>query len=392
MIRGLAGANAGEINNRLSLGLPIKSEGVTVMKGVLLHGGSGTRLRPLTHTGPKQLIPVAGKPISQYCLEDMRDAGITEVAIILGSVWPEKVREFYGDGSRLDMRIQYIAQGEPKGLAHAVGLAKEFVGRDNFVVYLGDNLLKGGINKHARKFTSTNADAMVLLSDVSRLLLLERFGVAKFDSTGRLEALIEKPKRPPSKYALVGVYFFTPIIFDSINKLKPSLRGELEITDAIQSLLRTKHTVEHSFVEGWWKDTGTPQDILDANRLVLDEKLPKSDVQGSVEDGATVQGRVRIEAGAVVRAGSTIRGPAHIGSGTVIEQGTYIGPYTSIGRSCTISSCEVENSIIMDGCHIDTQQRFTDSIFGTETEILGHENSLPNAYRLVVGERSQLRL
>ncbi len=363
-----------------------------IMKGVLLHGGSGTRLRPLTHTGPKQLIPVAGKPISQYCLEDMRNAGIKDVAVVLGSVWPEKVREYYGDGSSLDLHLHYIHQGEPKGLAHAVGLAKEFVGEDKFVVYLGDNLLKGGIADHANTFASGNADAMVLLSNIEKFLYLERFGVAKFDRGGKLEALIEKPKEPPSSYALVGVYFFTPLIFDSIGKLTPSRRGELEITDAIQSLLQARRNVEHRFIEGWWKDTGTPEDILEVNRLILDEKLCNSEIQGHAEEGAVIQGRVRIDDGAKVSKGSTIRGPAYIGKETIIEPGTYVGPYTSIGNRCRISSCEIENSIVMNECWIHATQRIVDSIIGTGTEISADKSSLPKAYRFVLGERSQLQL
>jgi glucose-1-phosphate thymidylyltransferase len=233
---------------------------------------------------------------------------------------------------------------------------------------------------------------MVLLSNVSRLLFLERFGVAKFDQSGKLEALIEKPKQPPSPFALVGVYFFTPTIFDSISKLRPSFRGELEITDAIQSLLAAGRIVQHRIVEGWWKDTGTPEDILEANRLILDEKLADSDIHGTIEQGAMIQGRVRIEVGATVRKGATVRGPVHIGKETVIESGTYIGPYTSIGIGCRIASCELENSIVMDGCRIDTKQRITDSLIGPGTEILWHENTLPKAYHFVLGERSQLRL
>lgn len=359
------------------------------MKGVLLHGGYGTRLRPLTHTGPKQLIPVAGKPISEYCLEDLRDSGVKDVAVILGSSWPEKVREYYGDGTRLGMRVEYIFQGEPLGLAHAVGLAKEFVGQERFVVYLGDNLLKGGIAKHASAFASSKSDAMVLLSNVPKP---QRFGVAKFDSSGNLQALVEKPKEPPSPLALVGVYFFTPIIFDAISQLKPSWRGELEITDAIQALLAAGRKVEHRVVEGWWKDTGTPEDILEANRLILDEKLTKPDIRGEVEEGATIQGRVRVETSGRVRKGATIRGPVHIGKETTIEPGTYVGPYTSIGEKCRIASCELENSIIMDGCRIDTKERITDSLIGPETEILWHEDTLPKAYHFVLGERSRLRL
>jgi len=359
------------------------------MKGVLLHGGAGTRLRPLTHTGPKQLIPVAGRPISQFCLEDMREAGVSEVAIILGSVWPEKVKEYYGNGDKLGIKIQYIYQGDPRGLAHAVGLAKDFVREDKFVVYLGDNLLKGGIASHLSAFSSSSADAMVLLSKVSQP---ERFGVASFDEGGNLVSLVEKPKIPPSEFALVGVYFFTPRIFQAIEKLKPSWRGELEITEAIQLLLADGHRVHHRFVEGWWKDTGTPQDILDANRLILDEKITGSDIEGKVEPDAAIQGRVRIEEGALIESGVTIRGPAYVGRETTIGSSAFIGPYTSIGNNCRISSCEVENSIVMDGCRINSKLRITDSLIGPETEILKPKNRQPKSCRLILGERSQLQL
>jgi glucose-1-phosphate thymidylyltransferase len=322
----------------------------------------------------------------------MRDAGVKEILIVLGTVWPDKVREYYGDGARFSMNIRYITQDEPRGLAHAVSLAKDFVGSDRFVVYLGDNILKGGIAAHANAFASSKSDALVLLSNVSKLLYLDRFGVAKFNSTGQLEALLEKPKDPPSQYALVGVYFLSPIIFDSISKLKLSKRGELEITDAIQSLIASGRQVSHGFVEGWWKDTGTPEDILDANRLILDEKLPMPETRGIVEEGANLQGRVRIEEGALIHKRSTVRGPVHIGRNTIIGSDTYIGPYTSIGNACKISSCELENSIIMDRCVIDTERRITDSIIGSETEILGCRNGLTRACRLVLGERSRLQL
>lgn len=321
----------------------------------------------------------------------MRDAGITDVAVVLGSVWPEKVREYYGDGHRLGMNLQYIDQGDPKGLAHAVNLAKNFVGNEKFVMYLGDNILKGGIAKHAHTFASSKADAMVLLSNFSKLLYLDRFGIAKFNKEGKLEALVEKPKNPPSQFALVGVYFLTPSIFDSISRLKPSHRGELEITDAIQSLIANGRDVQHGFVEGWWKDTGTPEDILEANRLVLDEKV-QSDIKGTVEKGASIQGRVRIDNAACVRTGAIIRGPVFIGSSSVIDSATYVGPYTSIGSDCQISSCELENSIVMDKCVINTRQRIADSLIGSGTEIRGHNESLPKAYRFVLGEKSQLTL
>ncbi len=359
------------------------------MKGVLLHGGAGTRLRPLTHTGPKQLIPVAGRPISQFCLEDMRGAGVGEVAIVLGSVWPEKVKEYYGNGDMLGIKICYIYQGEPRGLAHAISLARDFVGEDKFVVYLGDNLLKGGIATHLSAFSSSSADAMVLLSKVSQP---ERFGVAKFGEDGKLVSLVEKPKVPPSQFALVGVYFFTPRIFPAIEKLKPSWRGELEITEAIQLLLVDGREVLHRFVDGWWKDTGTPEDILDANRLILDDKITGTDIGGRVESGSTIQGRVRIEEGALIESGVTIRGPAYIGKETTIGASAFIGPYTSIGSNCRINSCEVENSIVMDGCNINSKLRITDSLIGPETEILEPKNHQPRSCRLILGERSQLQL
>jgi len=318
----------------------------------------------------------------------MRDAGATEVAIILGSLYPEKVREYYGDGSSFGMRLEYIHQGEPKGLAQAVGLAKDFVGKDPFVVYLGDNLLKGGIAAHARAFTSAKPDAMVLLSKVTEP---QRFGVAKFDAQGNLEALIEKPKNPPSPFALVGVYFLTPVIFDAIAHLKPSWRGELEITDAIQSLLTSGRKVTHSFVEGWWKDTGTIGDILDSNRLVLDDKMEVS-ISGTVEKGAIVEGRVRIGEGAVVTGNSVVRGPVHVGPNTIIGPNAYVGPYTSIGLDCKIANSEIESSVILDHVEIlNAGKRITDSIIGSYSKIIGGDER-PAGYRLILGEQSTVKV
>ncbi len=359
------------------------------MKGVLLHGGHGTRLRPLTHTGPKQLIPVAGKPISQYCLEDMKTAGVTEIAIVLGDIWPEKVVEYYADGSSLGLKLTYVRQGEPRGLAHAISLTESFVDNDSFVVYLGDNLLKGGIREHTQAFLAKKPDAAVLLARVAEP---QRFGVAQFDSKGRLERLVEKPKQPPSQFALVGVYFFTARIFESIRTLKPSWRGELEITEAVQTLIENRHLVDHRFVEGWWKDTGTPEDILDANRIVLDERSENILAEGRVEEGAMMQGRVTIEKDATVEKGSRIRGPAFVGKHTRIRDGTYIGPYTSIGSNCELDGCEVENTIIMDGCKINARTRIVDSLIGPETQIIRRSLNLPKGHRFILGERSSLQL
>jgi glucose-1-phosphate thymidylyltransferase len=223
------------------------------MKGVILHGGSGTRLRPLTYSGPKQLIPVANKPVSQYALEDIASCGIDEVAIILGPTFPELVREHYGDGSKFGMKIRYIRQEEPRGIAHAIGLCEDFVGKDDFVVYLGDNILQHGIGGNASRFHKDDSEAMVLLKEVDDP---GRFGVAQFDGDGKLTRLVEKPKEPPSRFAVIGVYFLRPSVFESIKSLKPSWRGEMEVTDAIQGLIDRGLRVTYSMVNGWWFDTG----------------------------------------------------------------------------------------------------------------------------------------
>jgi len=358
----------------------------SVLKGIVLHGGHGTRLRPLTHTGPKQLIPVANKPISQYVLEDLRDSGIKDIAVVLGDIYPEKVKEYYGDGSKFGVNLTYIHQGEPKGIAHAVGLCEEFVGSDDFVVYLGDNLLKGGTKAYTEKFHGSKFDAMILLCEVRNPQL---FGVAKFED-GRLVGLVEKPKVPPSPYALTGIYFFRPTIFDAIRKLKPSWRGELEITEAIHLLVVNGYNVGHHIVSGWWKDTGTPEDILEANRLVLDEL--KEEMNGTVESQSSIQGRVVIGAGAVVKTGALVRGPVVIGGNSIVEGNVYIGPYTSIGNDVVIRKGEIENSIIMDACLIDINERITDSIIGPHVKIISNVRSKPTGRRFILGESSQVIL
>jgi len=356
------------------------------LKGVILHGGHGTRLRPLTHTGPKQLIPVANKPISQYVLEDLRASGVNDVAIILGDIYPGKVEEYYGDGGKFGVKITYIHQGEPKGIAHAVGLCEEFAEGQDFVVYLGDNLLKGGIREFTHKFVGSNYDAMILLCEVERPQL---FGVAKFEN-GRLVGLVEKPKIPPSPYALTGIYFFRPVIFDVIRKLKPSWRGELEITEAIHILVVGGYNVGYNKVSGWWKDTGSPEDILEANRLVLDEL--KAEVRGTVEDQHSIQGRVALGSNSIVKSAALVRGPAIIGEGSVIEEKVYVGPYTSIGNSVVVRRGEIENSIIMDGCLIDVNERVTDSLIGPNTRITSDIDTKPSGRKFILGESSQITL
>jgi len=351
-----------------------------------LHGGHGTRLRPLTHTGPKQLIPVANKPISQYVLESLRESGIRDIAIVLGDIYPDKVKEYYGNGSQFGVKITYIYQGKPKGIAHAVGLCKEFVGDEPFVVHLGDDLLKGGVKKFVEEFDESAYDGMLLLCKVEEP---QRFGVAEIDKSGKLARLVEKPKEPPSNYALSGIYFFRPVVFDMIKQLKPSWRGELEITEAIQLLLDSGHRVSYRLVKGWWKDTGAPEDILESNRLVLDEMTPKN--EGNVEEGATLQGRISVGKGSTIKSGAVVRGPVIIGENTTIEATVYIGPYTSIGNHVSIRKGEIENSIIMDHCLIDVNERVTDSLIGSYSKITASKNA-PRGRRFIVGERSQMML
>jgi len=355
------------------------------LKGVILHGGHGTRLRPLTHTDPKQLIPVANKPISQYVLEDLREAGITEIAIVLGDLYPEKVREYYGNGSNFGVKLTHVYQAKPAGIAHAVSLCENFVGDSPLIVYLGDNLLRDGIKRFVQIFENSDAHAMVLLCEVKNP---ERFGVARIEN-GRLVELIEKPKHPPSNYALTGIYFFKPIIFEMIKKLKPSWRGELEITEAIQMLIEKGYKVDHDFVTGWWKDTGSPEDILEANRLVLDEL--KTKVEGKVEEEVSIQGRIVLEGGSIVKRGALVRGPAIIGEGTLIESGVYIGPYTSVGKNVEIKRGEVENSIIMDNCLIDVNDRIMDSLIAPYSKIISNKNK-PLGKRFILGERSHVEV
>lgn len=356
------------------------------LKGVILHGGHGTRLRPLTHTGPKQLIPVANKPMSQYVLEDLRDSGVKDLAIVVGDILPEKVKNYYKDGKDFGVIITYICQEKPGGIAQAVRLAKDFVGNSPFIVYLGDNLLKGKIKGFVKEFQHSNFDAMILLCEVENPQV---FGVAEFDKNGKLIRLIEKPKKPPSNYALTGIYFLKPIIFQMIERLNPSWRGELEITEALQGLLDEGYKVGYKFVTGWWKDTGTVEDILEANRLILDDL--KENIKGNVEANSAIQGRVAIGKKAVVKRGALIRGPVIIGESTVIGREVYIGPYTSVGNNVEIKKGEIENSIIMDDCCIEIDGKITDSFLGDGAKLTTNRKG-PKGYRFVIGGQSKIIL
>lgn len=349
------------------------------MKALILSGGNGTRLRPITHSQQKQLIPVANKPILFYAIEDVIEAGAKSIGIILG---PNKEQVIETIKSvEWDADIEFIYQGEPKGLAHAILIAQDFLNDQEFIMYLGDNVIKDGIVEHTKKFFSLNSDSLVLLTKVEEP---QRFGVAEFETDGRLKRLVEKPKVPPSDFALAGIYFFKPIIIDACKKIKPSWRDELEITDAIQWLLINGYKVDASYIEGWWKDTGKAKDILDANRLVLESLKLKN--EGTLKN-AKIFGRVIIGSGSIIE-NSTIKGPCIIGKNCLISN-TYVGPYTSINNSCTIEFTEIEDSVIMAGCTIKNAGRVLESLIGKNVTI--EKNNLrPIGNRLILGDNSEL--
>jgi glucose-1-phosphate thymidylyltransferase len=349
------------------------------MKGIILHGGHGTRLRPLTHTGPKQLLKIANKPMSQYALEDLRDAGITDIAVIIGDVYPEKVKEFYGDGTNFGVRLTYIHQDQPKGTAHAISLCENFVGNDKFIVYLGDNILRKGLQEYTKKFKSSNPDAMILLCEVDNP---SQFGIAELDGK-KIKKISEKPKIPPSNLAVIGVYFLTPKIFKIIKKLKPSWRNELEITEALQLLMNEGNIIEYETVSGWWKDTGTPEDILHANQLILDT----TDRLGNVTLKNTKE-KIIIGNNTVVNQ-AQINGPVIIGNNCIIESSVNLGPYVSVGDNTILKKCKIETSIIMAECMIDANIEIKDSIISDGTVI---ENNVIQKHQFLLGERSKIKL
>jgi glucose-1-phosphate thymidylyltransferase len=349
------------------------------MKGLILAGGFGTRLRPLTYTGAKQLIPVANKPIIYYGIEALASAGVKDLAIIVGDTAAE-VKAVVGDGKKFGIKIEYIFQEAPLGLAHAIKISKDFLRDDPFIMYLGDNILKEGIKDLVAKFDSAKPDALILLTEVPNP---QEFGVAVIDEQGRVKKLIEKPKEPPTKLALVGVYLFNQKIFNAIGNIKPSWRNELEITDAIQWLLDNDHKVESHMVTGWWKDTGKPEDIIEANLLVLENIEPLN--QGKVID-STVNGRVRIESGSVIEK-SVVRGPAIIGRNARIVN-SFIGSFSSIGDNAVIQNAEVECSVVLEGARIENvAKRIGRSIIG-KNAVISQTNILPRTHRFVLGDQS----
>jgi glucose-1-phosphate thymidylyltransferase len=354
------------------------------LKGLILSGGAGTRLRPITHTSAKQLVPVANKPVLFYGIEALVDAGVTEIGIIIAPETGDEIRAAAGDGSAFGASITYILQNEPAGLAHAVLTAEEFIGASPFIMYLGDNLLADGLQGLVSTFTAEEPDALILLTPVDDP---QSYGVAELDGE-RILRLIEKPKDPPSNLALVGVYLFGTPIFDAARALQPSWRGELEITEAIQGLIDDGHRVQSEVVRGWWKDTGRLADMLDANRLVL-EKVETS-LQGEVDEGSRVEGRVIVEKGATI-CGSVVRGPAVIGAGASIED-AYIGPYTSIGEGVRVHRSEIEHSIVLAGSIVeDLGTRMEASLLGRNVK-LTRSDGMPKTLRLLVGDNSEIEI
>ncbi len=355
------------------------------LKGLILSGGAGTRLRPITHTSAKQLVPVANKPVLFYGIEALVDAGVEEIGIIIAPETGDEIRAAAGDGSRFGAKITYIVQDKPAGLAHAVLTAEEFLGGSPFVMYLGDNLLRDGLRSLVASFRADEPHALILLTPVDEP---EHYGVAELDGEDHIVRLIEKPKDPPSNLALVGVYLFTPAIFEAARALEPSWRGELEITEAIQGLIDDGHKVQSEVVRGWWKDTGQLADMLEANRLVLEELV--TEIEGEVDEGSKVEGRVVIEAGATVT-DSVVRGPAVIGAGARVE-GAYIGPYTSIGENVHVRRSEVENSIVLSGSVVeDLNTRLEASLLGKDVK-LTRSDGMPKTLRLLVGDKSEIEL
>jgi glucose-1-phosphate thymidylyltransferase len=368
------------------------------VKGLILSGGAGTRLRPITHTSAKQLVPVANKPILFYGLEDMAAAGITDVGIIIGSTG-EEIREAVGDGSAFGLSVTYIPQDEPLGLAHCVIIAADFLGDDDFVMYLGDNLLRQGIAEFAREFEADRERSRVPALDqdavdppAAQILLArvpdpQRFGVAELGEEGEVVGLVEKPDEPPSDLALVGVYLFDRRVHEAVRAIEPSDRGELEITDAIQWLIDHGHRVRHEVLEGWWKDTGKLDPLLEGNRLVLD--AIETRVEGSVDERSRVDGRVVIEAGAEL-VDSSVRGPAIIGAGTRLVN-SYVGPYTSISSDCEIIDSEIEHSIVLEESRVVGIARVQDSLVGRAVEVT-RSQARPAATRLMLGDHSRVAL
>lgn len=353
------------------------------MKALVLSGGSGTRLRPFSYSMPKQLIPIANKPVLEHVVSNIRDLGVTDIGIVVGDR-AGQIRAAMGDGSALGVRITYIPQDEPLGLAHCVSLARPFLGDDDFVMYLGDNMLPDGVGPIAERFAEGRPAAQLVVRKVADP---RAFGVAEVDGTGRVERLVEKPAHPRSDLALIGVYFFTPAIHEAVGAIEPSARGELEITDAIQWLVARGADVRASEYDGYWKDTGRIEDVLECNRELLDALQPS--VAGEVDETSTLVGTVVVEAGARV-VGSTVEGPVIIGAGTTVT-GSHIGPYTSIGRNCVLGDTRISHSIALDDATVCRVGGLHGSVIGRSATV-GPADQGATRHRLLVGDHTRVEV
>jgi len=343
------------------------------MKGIILHGGHGTRLRPLTHTGPKQLLPIANKPMSEYCIESIRGAGITDIAVIIGGLGSNKVKEYYGNGENFGVNLTYIEQDEPRGIAHAIRLCKEFTNNEKFLVFLGDNIIQKSITDFVENFTKSDYDATVLLCEVDNP---SRFGIADIENE-KIVKITEKPKNPTSNLAVTGIYLLTPQIFEIIDNLKPSWRNELEITDALDNLLKQNNNIGYETITDYWKDTGTPEDILNANRQVLEHISNQTCI---------------IDKSTNIESNSSIITPSIIGKNCKIDESARIGPDVSIGDDTIISSdVVIENSIIMSGCKIDGGLNIKDSIISANCHLHGNNKDKTKKVFLL-GEGTKITL
>lgn len=356
------------------------------MKGILLHGGHGTRLRPLTHTGPKQLLPIANKPMSEYCVNSLKEAGADEIAIIIGGIGSNKVKEYYGDGSKFGVKISYIEQDEPRGIAHAISLCKDFVGNEKFTVFLGDNIIQKSIKEFAKKFEESGAEAYILLCEVDEP---SRFGIADVKNE-QIVKIMEKPKDPPTNLAVTGIYFLTPTIFKMIDNLKPSWRNELEITDALQMLLENNFKIIFDKITDYWKDTGTPEDIIHANGTVLEKMEPY--FFGIKDDKVKINGKVMIGKDTKISENVEINGPIIIGKNCIIEGKTTIGSNTSIGDNSIIIDADIAESIIMSNCEIKGGLKIRKSIIAKNSTIMFNEKKNQNEKIFLLGEGTKIFL
>ena len=357
------------------------------MKGIILHAGHGTRLRPLTHTGPKQLLPIANKPMSEYCIESLKDAGVTEIAIVIGGIGSNKVKEYYDDGEKFGVKITYVEQDAPRGIAHAVSLCQNFVKNEKFVVFLGDNLINTNISDFRKNFENSDHEASLLLCEVDNP---EQFGIAYLDKD-KISKMIEKPKNPESNLAITGIYFLTPKIFEKIKKLKPSWRNELEIVDALQMILDDGNNVSYNIITEFWKDTGTPNDIIHANNIVLENMDHKK--LGIIESDVGCIGKHSLGKNSVISQGCTIIGPAIIGDNCFIGNGVTIGPNVSIGNNSKILNCKIKDSIIMTNCLIDANISIEDSIIAQNSEVSSNQQFEKQVTKkLLLGEGTKIIL